>query len=297
MLKSNSTHIPVMLNEVLEALNVQPGGRYIDATTGGGGHSIGILERSDPDGRVLGIDADPTALELAAKQMGSRKNRFQPVHGNFSAITDLSKAHNFSPVEGILMDLGLSSLQLERGNRGFSFLRDEPLDMRFDPTTIRTAELIVNEASLSELTSIVRDFGEEPKANRIVDNIIRSRPINTSGQLADIIKRTSRTRYSKLHPATKVFQALRIAVNEELINLKKGLDAATATLVEGGRLVVIAYHSLEDRIVKEFFNSTDGTGLTPLSRKVIKPSREEILSNRRSRSARLRCAEFSHLTN
>ncbi|MBH75450.1 MAG: 16S rRNA (cytosine(1402)-N(4))-methyltransferase [Dehalococcoidia bacterium] len=297
MQKACSTHIPVLLNEVLEALNVQPGGRYIDATTGGGGHSIGILERSDPNGRVLGIDADPTALELAEKRMGSRRNRFQPVHGNFSTISDLSNTFQFSPVEGILMDLGLSSLQLEASNRGFSFLRDEPLDMRFDPTTERTAESLINETSLSELASIVRDFGEEPRANRIASSIVQSRPVNTSAQLAYIIKRTSRTRYSKLHPATKVFQALRIAVNEELINLKKGLESAASILTEGGRLVVIAYHSLEDRIVKEFFNSRNGNGFTPLSRKVIKPSREEVLSNRRSRSARLRCAEFSLLVN
>ena len=297
MSKNYPSHIPVMLNEALDALDIQPGGRYIDATTGGGGHSKGILERSNPDGEVLGIDADPEALEIAKKLLFDGTGRFHGVQGNFASMTYLSEKFGFRPVEGILMDLGMSSLQLEMGNRGFSFLRDEPLDMRYDPQISKTAESIVNKASLEELTSIMKNFGEEPKARKIASSIVRSRPINSSSQLAEIVKRSSGYRHSKLHPATRVFQALRIAVNDELVNLRKGLEAAASILVEGGRLVVIAYHSLEDRIVKEYFKQSTYTGLLPLSKKVIKPSREEVLSNRRSRSARLRYAEYSALTN
>ena len=296
MPKYYSFHIPVMFDEALDALDIQPGGRYIDATTGGGGHSKGILERSKPNGQVLGIDADPEALDIAKKLLSDSTGRYHSVQGNFASMTYLSEKCGFRPVEGILMDLGMSSLQLESGNRGFSFRRDEPLDMRYDPQIGKTAGSIINKASLGELTSIIKNFGEEPRATKIANIIVRSRPIKSSSQLAEIIKRSSGYKHSKLHPATRVFQALRIAVNDELVNLRKGLEAAASTLVEGGRLVVIAYHSLEDRIVKEFFKQPTYNGLSPISKKVIKPSREEVLSNRRSRSARLRCAEYSALT-
>ena len=303
----SSTHIPVMLNETIEALNIQPGGRYIDCTIGGGGHAAAILEHSSPGGQLLGIDADPEAVEAARERLNIYGGSVLVVNDNFVNLEAICIKNDFVPVHGILFDLGLSSLQLNGGGRGFSFKYAAPLDMRFGPGQKVTAADIVNTSSETELAYIIRNYGEEGHSHRIARRIVEERPIKTTLELARTIERALGSRRGKIHPATKTFQAIRIAVNKELENLESVLKQAVSLLGFEGRLAVISYHSLEDRIVKNIFKQeskdcicspdtlscichhTARLGL--INKKVITPSQNEIRENPRSRSAKLRIAE------
>jgi 16S rRNA (cytosine1402-N4)-methyltransferase len=301
-----STHTPALLAEVLRALAVQPGGRYIDATLGGGGHTAAILEQSSPGGQLLGIDADPAAVEAAKERFRASGDSILIVNGNFVNLQSICIKYDFFPVHGILFDLGLSSLQLKGDGRGFSFQHDAPLDMRFSPGQKTTAADIVNSTTETRLANIIRAYGEESQSHRIARSIVKERPIETTGQLARLIEQAIGRR-GRLHPATKTFQALRIAVNHELENLETALKQAVNLLGYEGRLVVISYHSLEDRIVKQFMQKESKACICPpgtptcvcghkaslrlINKKVIVPTASEIRANPRSRSARLRAAE------
>lgn len=300
-------HIPVLLREVLDGLKVQPGGRYIDATVGGGGHAAAILERSAPDGRLLGIDRDPEVLERARERLRPFGERVVLAHGSYAELRRLAVRHDFLEVDGILFDLGLSSWQLSDPHRGFSFQIEGPLDMRYDPGQGIPASEIVNRWPEKELAALIRRYGEERYARRIARAIVRHRPIWTTTELAALIARMVGRGRDDLHPATRTFLALRIAVNDELSALEQALPQAVSLLKPGGRLVVIAFHSLEDRIVKTFFQREARDCLCPpqvpvctcghratlrlITRKPIRPSEEEVRVNPRARSARLRIAE------
>jgi 16S rRNA (cytosine1402-N4)-methyltransferase len=291
-----------LLKESIEALRITRFGNYIDCTVGGGGHAEAILEAG---GQMVGLDADPQAIKVAqARLEGYRGAKL--VNENFSHLADVCRELNLKTVEGILFDLGMSSLQLESSGRGFSFMRDEPLDMRFSPNQPITAVEIVNSYSVDDLTDIFRKYGEGSRSRSIAAHIVRNRPIKTSGQLANVVERAVGRR-GKIHPATRTFQALRIAVNDELENLKSGLDQAINLLSYGGRVAVISFHSLEDGLVKEIFRKESIQCICPVgtpicicdheprlnlvSRKAISPKAEEIAQNPRSRSARLRVAQ------
>ncbi|MBI2957766.1 MAG: 16S rRNA (cytosine(1402)-N(4))-methyltransferase RsmH [Chloroflexi bacterium] len=300
-------HIPVLLHEAVEALAVQSGGRYVDCTLGSGGHALAILEASAPGGQLLGIDADPRAIaESRGRLSGYRKDALL-VNDNFVNVKDICTRNNFVPVNGILFDLGLSSRQLDAEDRGFSFQHDSPLDMRFGPDQELTAADIVNSYSESELADLIYKFGEDPNSRRIAREIAAGRPMKTTLELATAVLRATGRRRDKTHPATRTFQALRIAVNQELRNLPLALQQAIDLLGFHGRLVVISYHSLEDRIVKNILKQESAGCICPpaaitcvcghaarirlVNRKATKPSQEEVLANPRSRSARLRAAE------
>jgi 16S rRNA (cytosine1402-N4)-methyltransferase len=300
-------HIPVLTEEVLQALAVQPGGRYVDCTLGGGGHSAGILEHISPGGQLLGIDADPNAVYAARQRLSKYRDSMLLVNDNYSNLESICYKYDFVPVHGILFDLGLSSLQLNEAGRGFSFQQDAPLDMRFNPEQELTAADIVNNYSEEELARIIKTYGEESGAYRIAGYIVRERPVKTTLELARIIEKGIGRKQKKIHPATKTFQALRIAVNHELENLAIALKQAIDILGFEGRLVVISYHSLEDRIVKQFMQQESKDCICPpevlvcncghtasirqMNKRVITPSQEEIRNNPRSRSARMRVAE------
>jgi 16S rRNA (cytosine1402-N4)-methyltransferase len=241
-----------MQQEVIEGLAVQPGGRYIDCTAGTGGHSGAILKYSSPGGQLLGIDADPSAVEMARKRLSGYGSSVVIENDNFVNLEKVCAKYDFMPVHGILLDLGLSSLQLNDNGRGFSFQYAAPLDMRFNPEQKITAADIVNKYSEAELARIIRDYGEEPAGNRIARLIINERPVSTTIELAKIVEQASGFKRGRIHPATRTFQALRIAVNNELEHLESTLKQAVNLLGYEGRLVVITYHSLEDRIVKQF---------------------------------------------
>ena len=301
-------HEPVMLREALEALDVKPGGRYVDATVGLGGHSRAILE-AQPGVRLLGIDQDPQALELARERLVPFADSALLVHGNFEAITDICEAHGFVPVDGVLMDLGVSSLQLDTPGRGFSFQRDEPLDMRMDQHAEVTAEEIVNEYDEQRLAALIWEYGEERRSRQIARAIVERRPLHTTGALVNTIEQAvGRGRGRQIHPATLTFQALRIAVNRELDILADSLSAARGLLANvGSRLVVISFHSLEDRVVKQYMLKESSACLCPprtpmcvcghvatmrlVARGALRPAADEVARNPRSRSARMRVAE------
>ena len=286
-------HVPVLVQEVLSALQVKPGGSYVDCTVGEGGHASAILEAASPGGRLLGIDMDLQALKTAERVLWSYRDSSVLVNENFRDLEQVAERHGFTPVDGILFDLGLSSLQLQGGGRGFSFRTEEPLDMRFDNRQELTAWDVVNEYSSEELARVLSTYGEERKSNRIAKAIVYSRPIDTSLRLAQVVQRATRRPLGRIHPATRTFQAIRIEVNRELDNLESVLGQAVSLLKAGGKLVVISYHSLEDRIVKLFLRYADRKART-LHRdniRIIPPSKEEVRTNPRSRSARLRVAE------
>jgi 16S rRNA (cytosine1402-N4)-methyltransferase len=303
-------HMPVLLKEVIEALDVQPGGRYIDCTVGGGGHAISILEQSSPGGQLLGIDADPKAIETAEARLQAYANSSLLINENFTNLQATCIKYDFFPVHGILFDLGLSSLQLNNDERGFSFQHDAPLDMRLSPSQEVTAADIVNKLSETELAHLIKTYGEERYSYKIAPYIVQQRPITTTLHLAHILEQAFKGRRGRIHPATRTFQALRIAVNQELENLESALRQAINLLGINGRLVVISYHSLEDRIVKRFLQREAKDCICPpstltcicghqaslrlISKKVITPSLAEIKTNPRSRSAKLRVAE--HVT-
>ncbi len=286
-------HVPVLVQEVLSALQVKPGGSYVDCTVGEGGHASAILEAASPGGRLLGIDMDLQALKTAERVLWSYRDSSVLVNENFRDLEQVAERHGFTPVDGILFDLGLSSLQLQGGGRGFSFRTEEPLDMRFDNRQELTAWDVVNEYTSEELARVLSTYGEERRSNRIAKAIVYSRPIDTSLRLAQVVQRATRRPLGRIHPATRTFQAIRIEVNRELDNLESVLGQAVSLLKAGGKLVVISYHSLEDRIVKLFLRYADRKART-LHRdniRIIPPSKEEVRTNPRSRSARLRVAE------
>jgi len=305
-LLSDTIHQPVLYQEVLEGLRPRPGGRYVDATVGGGGHALGLLEASNPDGRLLAMDTDPAALEIARARLAPYGERVILVHANFARLEEIADRHGFRPVDGILLDLGLSSLQLADAGRGFSFQHDGPLDMRFDQSQGETAAQLVNRLSEAQLANLLWRYGEEPAARRIARAIVAARPLRTTSQLAMVVSKAVPGRRHH-HKATRTFQALRIAVNRELEHLEAALPQAVKLLAPGGRLAVITFHSLEDRIVKELFRRESRDCLCPpailecvcghkatlrlITPRPIRPSQEEIQSNPRSRSAHLRIAE------
>lgn len=301
-----------MSNEVIRLLKPKPGGVYVDGTTGGGGHSRCILEASSPDGLLYGFDRDEEALRVASERLSGYGKRLTLLHGNFAELEDALAEYGIDRIDGFLLDLGVSSYQLDRGARGFSFQQDAPLDMRMDISTGETAEYLVNNLSEKDLARIIRDFGEERWAVRIAKRIVESRrlaPLKTTLQLVDIIKGSiPRAKWEdRLHPATRTFQALRIAVNHELESLEKGLASGIKMLGKGGRIAVISFHSLEDRIVKNTFREFAKGCVCPKSApmcvcgkvpelkiitgKPVLPGSDEILANPRSRSAKLRVAE------
>jgi len=303
-------HVPVLQRECIDALRPRDGGAYIDCTVGAGGHAGGILEAAGPRARLLGLDADPEALAIARGRLARFGDRVVLVNANFRTLASIARENGFIPADGVLFDLGLSSMQLERSLRGFSFQRDEPLDMRFDPSQRLTAADIVNEASEAELRKMLFEYGEESRAPAIARAIVRRRAtgrISTSKELAEVVAAAVGGRRGGRHPATKTFQALRIAVNEELESLRQALPQAVEVLSKGGRLAVISFHSLEDRIVKEFMRQEASSCICPpglpvcicgkrptlklITKKPIVPSAEEIERNPRARSAKLRVAE------
>lgn len=299
-------HIPVLFHEVIEFLQPQENGRFIDGTLGAGGHTAGILNASAPSGRVLAFDRDPEAIEFAKKQLGDLAQRVIFINDSYANMTAASELKNFKNIDGILLDLGLSSRQLDTAERGFSFMREGALDMRFDSTQEDTAADLINNLSESELAEIFWRYGEEKQSRRIAKLIVNNRPIFTTTALATLIETHNRQR-SRIHPATKVFQALRIAVNDELTAVSNGINSAIDLLKPGGRIAIISFHSLEDRIVKQTFRQLSKTyedapelpmGRRPLqpklkliTRKPILPTAQEIKDNNRSRSAKLRVAE------
>ena len=302
------THESVMLEEVLAALDVRPGGRYVDCTVDGAGHAEAILEASSPGGSLLGIDADAGILERAKGRLARFGDAAILVQGNFRELAKICRERGFEPVNGILFDLGLSSHQLASTTRGFSFGIESPLDMRFSADQEETASDWVNEASEVDLANLIWRFGEDSESRRIAAEIVRRRPLATTTELAKAVEQVvGRRPGSQSHPATKTFQALRIAVNQELASLVEALPRAHDLLGFGSRLVVISYHSLEDRIVKQFITResrdcicpprqpvcTCGhtATLKPVTRGVLKPSSKEVAANPRSRSAKLRVAE------
>ncbi len=304
---SPSIHIPVLLRETIETLAVRPGGRYIDCTLGSGGHAAAILDHSSLGGQLLGIDADPEAIKIAKTRLEGYGSSILLINENFVNLQDICIKYDFRPVHGILFDLGLSSLQLEDEARGFSFQHDAPLDMRLNPNQKVTAADIVNTSSEIELANLIRTYGEESYSHQIAHHIMQKRPIKTTFQLVQAIEQAVGSRRGKIHPATKTFQALRIVVNQELEHLKSALNQASNLLGFEGRLVVISYHSLEDRIVKQFMQQESKDCICPpgiptcvcqhtaslrlINKKVITPSHAEVQLNPRCRSARLRAAE------
>ena len=299
-------HQPVMVEETLEHLAVKRGGTYIDGTVGEGGHAEAIAGEIGSDGRLLGLDLDDGAVAVARRRLAGAEGSVLLLKHSYSHMDEAASDAGVERVDGALLDLGLSSLQLEGSGRGFSFRQDEPLDMRFDATEGATAGEIVNTYPQDRLASIIARYGEEPRARAIARAMVQGRPFSSSHQLADVIAGVvGRTR--RVHPATRTFQALRMAVNSELDRLQAGIDSAIGLLKPGGRLVVISYHSLEDRIVKQAFARESRDCVCPprapactcghaatlrvLTRRPITPSMKEVQANPRSRSARLRAAE------
>lgn len=326
-----SMHIPVLYDAALAALNLRPTGRYIDGTLGWAGHSSGILEGSGPTGQLLAIDQDPMALAAARERLAPYGERATIVHGNYRQMASLAAQHGWQQVDGILLDIGVSSPQLDLPERGFSFQYDAPLDMRMNPTRGESAADLIAQLAETDLANLIYEYGEERLSRRIARRIVEQRsksPITSTAQLASLVKSAVGGQAGKTHPATRTFQALRIAVNDELGALREGLAAATNLLAPGGRLAVITFHSLEDRIVKEWMRDQASECLIPakleilacphncaaktgprsciypvgrdcdyvptlevLSRKPIEAAPEELKANPRARSAKLRVAE------
>ncbi len=301
-------HVPVMTREVLSALNVRPGGRYVDGTVGGGGHALAIMEAASPGGMLLGIDRDAEALNAAQRRLEHFGADVRLIQGDFAEMGRICDELSFQPVHGVLLDLGLSSLQLEQAGRGFSFQREGPLDMRFGTQQKLTAAQIVNEYEEKALVDLFRRYGEDPKSRRIARRIVERRPLQTTIELAKVVEEAVGGRARRqTHPATRTFLALRIAVNQELLSLEAALPQAYGPLADLGRLAVLSYHSLEDRLVKDFIRRESSDCLCPprqpvctcghtarlrrVSRGAVRPAPEEVAENPRSRSARLRVAE------
>jgi 16S rRNA (cytosine1402-N4)-methyltransferase len=290
-------HIPVLQKEIIQYLDPKPNEDFIDCTIGEAGHSLAILERNEPEGKVLGIDQDPEMIKNLKLKLKDFKKRVVLVQGNFRNLAEIARKERFRSVSGVLFDLGMSSWHLEESGRGFSFLRNEPLDMRYDPRGPLTAEKILNYWSEKEIERVLREFGEEKFSQEIAKEIVERRklnPIKRTSQLVKVIEEIvlKRYRFAKIHFATRTFQALRIAVNEELDSLKEVLPQALDVLKAEGKIAVISFHSLEDRIVKNFFKEKARENLLKiLTKKPIVPSSKEIKINPRSRSSKLRVAQ------
>ncbi len=285
-------HVPVLLSEVVEWLRIEPSGTYLDCTLGAGGYARAIVERLTT-GRLIAIDRDPYAMAAAQERLADLEGRILYFQAPFGELRRIWEQVGAMPLDGIVADLGLSREQLDRGERGFSFLTDGPLDMRMDPQQTLTAERIVNHYGEKPLSDLIYQLGEERRSRRISRAIVRARPLSGTRQLAEVIERAApRTSRDRIHPATRTFQALRIAVNDELGELEKLLEAAPPLLAPGGRFVVVSFHSLEDRMVKLAFRSWAQRGvLAILTKHVIRPGEEEMQANPASRSAKLRAAE------
>lgn len=287
------SHIPVLLKEVVESLNLNSGDKVIDCTVGLGGHARAILEATAPDGKLLALDRDPRQIEAARRNLSVYAARTIFINDSYANLALHAYAQGFSSSTAVLLDLGYCSIHVDDPKRGFSFQNEGPLDMRYNPADDLTAESIINNWSESELNRIFLIYGEEQNARKIAQAIVGERKrkkFKTTLELADFIQ-TIVPRRGKIHPATKVFQALRIAVNNELGELEKILPQAVDVLKPGGRLVIISFHSLEDRIVKTFFKKQNNKTLKIINKHVIVPSEEEVEKNPRARSAKLRAAE------
>ncbi len=300
-------HKPVLYHDIILALRPQSGGRYLDGTLGAGGHAAGILAASSPDGLLLGLEVDPQALEIARRRLAPFGERACLIRASYTTLSDQLAALAWLAVDGILLDLGASSMQFDTPARGFSFQSDGPLDMRFDPSNPLTAADLVNNLPEAELADLIYRYGEEPASRRIAQAIVRARPVSGTQALAEVISKASRGKRGHIHPATRTFQALRITVNRELQSIEDALPQAVRALKPGGRLAIIAFHSLEDRLVKEFYRRESRDCICPprqpvcicehkasiheITRRPIQPAIEEIQHNPRSRSAKLRVAE------
>jgi 16S rRNA (cytosine1402-N4)-methyltransferase len=298
MTKSNDRHVPVLFQEAIDFLRVRAGGTYVDCTLGLAGHAEGVVRLVGPQGHLIGFDRDPEALELArarlagvSSELGSRAPQVTLIGEAFSSIASHIKP---ASVDGLLADFGVSSLQFDEAHRGFSFQADGPLDMRMDTRSGQTAEQVVNEANERELADLIYEYGEERRSRRIARAIVRGRPVTTTGQLARIVASAAPTmKQERIHPATRTFQALRIYVNRELAEIEALLQAAPKLLKPSARLVVISFHSLEDRIAKDSLREGAQKGIWEiLTRKPVTAGEEETDRNPRSRSAKLRAAEM-----
>ncbi|HWQ04599.1 MAG TPA: 16S rRNA (cytosine(1402)-N(4))-methyltransferase RsmH [Longilinea sp.] len=303
----STPHLSVLYHEIIHALNPHSPGRYVDATIGAGGHALGILQACAPGGFLLGLDLDPRALEIASQRLSAFESRIILRQVSYTALQQQLEKLGWDVVDGIVIDLGVSSMQIDTPERGFSFLADGPLDMRFSPEQPTTAADLVNSLPEAELADLIYRYGEERLSRRIARAIVQARPIFTTAQLADLIVRASGGRRGRIHPATRTFQALRIAVNQELNALEEFLPQAIQSLAAGGRLAVISFHSLEDRIVKQFFRRESRDCICPpgqpvctcghkaslieINRHPIEADEEESKNNPRARSAKLRIAE------
>ena len=300
-------HKPVLYQEIIHALQPRNGGRYVDGTLGAGGHARGILEACTPDGLLLGLDVDPQALALARETLAPYEGRIHLVQASHITLSQQLAALKWDSIDGIVLDLGASSMQFDNAERGFSFMQDGPLDMRFGINAVMSAEEIVNTFDERELADIIFRYGEDRDSRKIAKAIVMNRPLRTTRELVAVIEKASPRRGDKLHPATQTFQALRIAVNDELAAVEKTLPQAVAALKSGGRCAVISFHSLEDRIVKEYFREQSKDLINPpyeriyeverkalvqlVNKKPILPSEEEIKENPRARSSKLRVIE------
>ncbi|MGD8406964.1 MAG: 16S rRNA (cytosine(1402)-N(4))-methyltransferase RsmH [Anaerolineales bacterium] len=303
---AGTPHQPVLYHEIIHALQPKDKGQYVDGTLGAGGHARGILEACAPDGRLLGLDVDPQALALARETLAPYGERARLIQASYDSLAEILQEIGWETVDGILLDLGLSSMQLNTPERGFSFQHDAPLDMRFDPASPTSAADLVNSLPKDELADLIYRYGEERASRRIAQAIDKARPLQTTLELATVIESVL-PRRGRMHPATRTFQALRIAVNQELERVENVLPQAVAALRSGGRLAIISFHSLEDRIVKEYFRSESKDLVNPpyeriyeveknatlkeINRKVIIPGEAETQANPRARSAKLRVVE------
>ncbi len=299
-------HLPVLYKEIIHALQPHSPGRYVDGTLGAGGHAAGLLELSSPHGQLLGLDVDPQALAIAREKLNRFGERVHIRQASYLQMAEQARLLNWETVDGIVLDLGISSMQVDTPERGFSFLQDGPLDMRFSPDASLSAADLVNTLAEEELADILYRYGEERLSRRIARAIVQARPLESTSQLAGLIQKTI-GRPEKIHPATRTFQALRIAVNRELESVEQVLPLATGVLKQGGRLAVISFHSLEDRLVKEYFRRESTDCLCPprqpictcghkatvkeISRKPMMAGEEESKINNRARSAKLRIIE------
>ena len=300
-------HVSVLYHQIITALRPVSPGHYVDATVGAGGHAWGILEKCSPDGELLGLDKDPQALALSHQRLNLFGRRAHLLLSSYTGLRNALLTLGWDSVDGIVIDLGVSSMQIDSPERGFSFQHDGPLDMRFDPSQPVSAETLVNNASEADLAELIWRYGEERNSRRIARAIVTNRPVHSTLQLADLIKKVSRGGAGGIHPATLTFQALRIAVNRELDSLEEFLPQAVNALSPGGRLAVISFHSLEDRIVKQFFRReaqdcicppnqpicTCGhhATITEVTRRPVTAEADEVASNIRARSAKLRVIE------
>ena len=301
------THLPVLYNEIIHAMQPHREGLYIDCTLGAGGHAWGILQASSPDGQLLGLDVDPQAIDLAKLKLAEFGNRAYLVRASYRTLLQQMVQLGWRHVDGILLDLGLSSMQLDTRVRGFSFQTEAPLDMRFDPQGKVSAADLVNNLEEKELADLLFHYGEERRSRQVARAIMRARPIQTTTQLVQVVSGVTSGGKSGIHPATRTFQALRIAVNSELEALEEVLPQTLEALAPGGRLAIISFHSLEDRMAKQFIHKESMDCLCPprqpvctcshkatlreLVKRVVRPQDDEIRINPRSRSARLRIAE------